>query len=374
MFEHAQQRVGHGVAGGDGQDGRGGDASHGRVGGDLTGGHPGPEVVVGDDGDRGVLPHQGAGRCAGSDEPGDLTDRIVRAAPHDRAHDLGERPAGAQNRADPFACAKLDHGRVLPMRQDTAWRPMISTVDLARGSMGPDGPGPRALPPHRARTETGGAGGEWDEHDAYATSGGRRGRLAVGPGGAAVRGRTRRAGAASVLRAIRAWQFAMPWYEQDAGQYRAAMVDAAAMAMRDRLPAGHGRPAEGHRRRGPGDRGTGRPGAGGPGRSGWRPAGRRASGFRWWLARAPAPGPALLPAWSGQTSTVYGARRARSSRSARRCWPGTAAAAWPGTWSAPPRRCSATPPRARRPDDRRSRPRRSRCSRSGCTAGAVRAW
>lgn len=41
----------------------------------------------------------------------------------------------------------------------------------------------------------------------------------------------RRRGA--VLHAIRAWQFAMPWYEQDAGQYRAAMVDAAAMAMRD---------------------------------------------------------------------------------------------------------------------------------------------
>ena len=33
------------------------------------------------------------------------------------------------------------------------------------------------------------------------------------------------------LRAIRAWQFAMPWYEQDAGQHRAAMVDTAAMVM-----------------------------------------------------------------------------------------------------------------------------------------------
>ena len=33
------------------------------------------------------------------------------------------------------------------------------------------------------------------------------------------------------LRAIRAWQFATPWYEQDAGQHRAAMVDAAAMVV-----------------------------------------------------------------------------------------------------------------------------------------------
>jgi nucleotide-binding universal stress UspA family protein len=32
-----------------------------------------------------------------------------------------------------------------------------------------------------------------------------------------------------VLRTVRAWQYAMPWYEQDAGQYRAAKVDAATM-------------------------------------------------------------------------------------------------------------------------------------------------
>jgi nucleotide-binding universal stress UspA family protein len=35
------------------------------------------------------------------------------------------------------------------------------------------------------------------------------------------------------LRAIRAWQFASPWHEQNAGQYRAAMVDAAAMVLHD---------------------------------------------------------------------------------------------------------------------------------------------
>jgi nucleotide-binding universal stress UspA family protein len=35
------------------------------------------------------------------------------------------------------------------------------------------------------------------------------------------------------LRAIRAWQFASPWYEQNAGQYRAAMVDEAAMVLHD---------------------------------------------------------------------------------------------------------------------------------------------
>jgi nucleotide-binding universal stress UspA family protein len=35
------------------------------------------------------------------------------------------------------------------------------------------------------------------------------------------------------LRAVRAWQFATPWHEQNAGQYRAAMVDAAAMVLHD---------------------------------------------------------------------------------------------------------------------------------------------
>jgi nucleotide-binding universal stress UspA family protein len=34
-----------------------------------------------------------------------------------------------------------------------------------------------------------------------------------------------------VLRAIRAWQFAIPWYDQDAGQLRAEMVDGAAMVL-----------------------------------------------------------------------------------------------------------------------------------------------
>src|SRR5262245_13357598 len=66
---------------------------------------------------------------------------------------------------------------------------MISTVDSSRRSKGPDRPGPQALPPVHRRVETGGAGGEWDERNPYAASGGRRGRLAVGPGGAAVRGR-----------------------------------------------------------------------------------------------------------------------------------------------------------------------------------------
>jgi nucleotide-binding universal stress UspA family protein len=35
------------------------------------------------------------------------------------------------------------------------------------------------------------------------------------------------------LRAVRAWQFATPWHEQNAGQYRAAMVDEAAMVLHD---------------------------------------------------------------------------------------------------------------------------------------------
>ena len=35
------------------------------------------------------------------------------------------------------------------------------------------------------------------------------------------------------LRAIRAWQFATPWHEQNAGLFRAAMVDAAAMVLHD---------------------------------------------------------------------------------------------------------------------------------------------
>jgi Universal stress protein family len=35
------------------------------------------------------------------------------------------------------------------------------------------------------------------------------------------------------LRAIRAWQYASSWHEQNAGQYRAAMVDAAAMVLHD---------------------------------------------------------------------------------------------------------------------------------------------
>ena len=34
-----------------------------------------------------------------------------------------------------------------------------------------------------------------------------------------------------VLRAIRAWQFAVPWYGQDGGQLRAEMVDAAGMVI-----------------------------------------------------------------------------------------------------------------------------------------------
>jgi nucleotide-binding universal stress UspA family protein len=35
------------------------------------------------------------------------------------------------------------------------------------------------------------------------------------------------------LRAVRAWQFASPWHEQSAGQFRAAMVDAAALVLHE---------------------------------------------------------------------------------------------------------------------------------------------
>jgi nucleotide-binding universal stress UspA family protein len=150
------------------------------------------------------------------------------------------------------------------------------------------------------------------------------------------------------LRAVRAWQFAVPWHEHDAGQIRAGMVDAAAMVLCGAFQQAMGGLPE--------DIDVEALAVEGPpartlvdqafGEYDLLVVGRPRPVRGWWTAWAGLG--AVWPASLGQMSTVYGSRPARSSRSAHRRWLGRAPGAWPAMWSAPPRHSSVTRPRAAR--------------------------
>ena len=151
------------------------------------------------------------------------------------------------------------------------------------------------------------------------------------------------------LRAIRAWQFAVPWYDHDAGQNRAGMVDAAAMVLCDAFQQAMGGlpediDVEALAIEGPPARTLVDQALGSTTCWSWAGPARCAAGGTACAGRG-----AAWPVSPGRMSTVYGSRPARSSRSAHPCWLGRARRAWPAMWSAPPRHSSATRSRAARP-------------------------